>query len=226
METKEILRIIHESKKKTPVKVYLKSQKHFEIPNCYCFGLYDQIIIGDWEDIKEHLNDIKADDVYVETSARCSAVPLLDIKNLQARIEPGAILREGVQIGQRAVVMMGAILNIASCVGDETMIDMGAVLGARAIIGKRCHIGANAVIAGVLEPMSASPVIIEDDVLVGANAVVLEGIRIGKGAVIAAGAVVIRDVEANHVVAGVPARFMKFRDEQMDDKTKIMAELR
>lgn len=66
------------------------------------------------------------------------------------------------------------------------MIDMGAVLGGRATVGKNCHVGAGAVLAGVVEPASATPVIIEDDVLIGANAVVIEGVRVGKGAVIAA----------------------------------------
>lgn len=226
METKEILRIIHENKKKTPVKVYLKNKERLVIPNCYCFGLEDQILIGDWEDMKGYLNDIQSEDLYVETIARSSAIPLLDIKNIQARIEPGAILREGVHIGKQAIIMMGAILNIASSVGDETMIDMGAILGARAVVGKRCHIGANAVIAGVLEPMSANPVVIEDDVLVGANAVVLEGIHIGQGAIIAAGAVVIKDVPAYQVYGGIPARFIKLRDEQTIEKTKIVEELR
>ena len=64
------------------------------------------------------------------------------------------------------------------------MIDMNAVVGARGTVGKNVHLGAGAVIAGVLEPPSKEPVIIEDDVLIGANAVILEGIRIGKGAVV------------------------------------------
>ena len=76
------------------------------------------------------------------------------------------------------------------------MIDMGAVLGGRATVGARCHVGAGTVLAGVVEPASATPVVIEDDVLIGANAVVLEGVRVGRGAVVAAGAVVVEDVPA------------------------------
>lgn len=58
---------------------------------------------------------------------------------------------------------------------------------------KNVHVGAGAVLAGVIEPPSASPVIIEDDVLIGANAVILEGVRVGKGAIVAAGAIVTQD---------------------------------
>src|SRR5699024_7197812 len=110
----------------------------------------------------------------VENDCRNSAVPFLDLKNINARIEPGALIRDKVEIGDGAVIMMGAILNIGAVVGEGTMIDMGAVLGGRATVGKHCHIGAGAVLAGVIEPASAVPVVIEDDVLVGANAVVIE----------------------------------------------------
>src|SRR5699024_6243880 len=108
-----------------------------------------------------------------------SAIPLLDTKDLKARIEPGAIIRDDVEIGDNAVVMMGAVINIGAVIGSGTMIDMGAVLGGRAIVGKNCHIGAGTVLAGVVEPASAVPVVIEDDVVIGANAVVLEGCRVG-----------------------------------------------
>lgn len=120
-------------------------------------------------------------DMVVENQARNSAVPLLDTKNINARIEPGAIIRDQVELGDGAVIMMGAILNIGAVVGQGTMIDMGAVLGGRATVGKNCHVGAGAVLAGVIEPASATPVVIEDDVLIGANAVILEGVRVAAG---------------------------------------------
>jgi len=94
------------------------------------------------------------------------------------------------------------------------------------VVGKNCHIGAGAVLAGVIEPPSAEPVVIEDDVLIGANAVVLEGVRIGKGAVIAAGSVVVKDVEPYSVMAGVPAKLLKKVDEKTKGKTKLIDELR
>lgn len=66
------------------------------------------------------------------------------------------------------------------------MIDMGAVLGGRAIVGRHSHVGAGAVLAGVVEPPSAKPVTVGDNVLIGANAVIIEGTTVGNGAVIAA----------------------------------------
>jgi tetrahydrodipicolinate N-acetyltransferase len=122
--------------------------------------------------------------------------------------------------------MMGAVINIGAVIGEGTMVDMNAVIGGRGAIGKNCHIGAGAVIAGVIEPPSAKPVVIEDDVLIGANAVILEGVRVGRGSVVAAGAVVTKDVPPNVVVAGTPARIIKEIDDQTRSKTEILQELR
>jgi hypothetical protein len=91
-------------------------------------------------------------------------------------------------------------------------------------VGRDCHIGAGAVLAGVLEPPSAEPVVIEDEVLIGANAVVLEGVRVGKGSVVAAGAVVVHDVPPLTVVAGQPARVIKEVDQKTKDKTGLLKE--
>ena len=100
------------------------------------------------------------------------------------------------------------------------------MLGGRAVVGKNCHIGAGAVIAGVVEPASAQPVVIEDGVLVGANAVVLEGVLVGAGSVVAAGAVVTEDVPSGVVVAGTPARVIKNVDARTAGKTAIVEALR
>lgn len=153
-------------------------------------------------------------DYIVENDMRNSAIPLLDKKNINARIEPGAIIRDEVEIHDNAVIMMGAIINIGAIVGEGSMIDMGAVLGGRAIVGRHCHIGAGTVLAGVVEPASAKPVTICDNVLIGANAVVIEGCTVGENSVVAAGAVVIEDVPANVVVAGCPAKIIKTIDEK------------
>ncbi|WP_179394278.1 2,3,4,5-tetrahydropyridine-2,6-dicarboxylate N-acetyltransferase [Lacticaseibacillus absianus] len=163
---------------------------------------------------------------HVEVTGRNTGVPMLDIEGLNARIEPGAIIREHVTIDDNAVIMMGAVINIGSKIGAGTMIDMGAVLGGRATVGQHCHIGAGAVLAGVVEPASATPVIVEDDVLIGANAVVLEGIRVGTGAVVAAGAIVVNDVPAHAVVAGVPAKVIKMNDAKTQGKTALIDALR
>lgn len=121
---------------------------------------------------------------------------------------------------------MGASINIGAVIGEGTMIDMNAVLGGRATVGKNCHIGAGTVLAGVIEPPSAKPVIVEDDVVIGANVVVLEGITIGKGSIVAAGSIVTKDVEPNTLVGGTPARVLKEIDEQTKSKTEIKQELR
>ncbi|WAH36917.1 2,3,4,5-tetrahydropyridine-2,6-dicarboxylate N-acetyltransferase [Alicyclobacillus dauci] len=227
----EIIQFISESKKRTPVKVYIKGKLHdLTIPSdIQSFVEHSTgVLFGEWEVVENFLkaNESAIEDYVVETDRRNSAIPLLDTKNIKARIEPGAIIRDRVTIGDGAVIMMGAVINIGAEVGAGTMIDMGAILGGRATVGTNCHIGAGAVLAGVIEPPSAKPVIIEDDVLVGANAVILEGVRVGKGAVVAAGAIVIEDVPAQTVVAGVPARVIKQISDVDKSKIEIKQELR
>lgn len=228
MDANQIIQFISSSQKKTPVKVYIKEKKPLPFKNCKIFGCTDRVVFGEWSDIKpvieQYADDIE--EIIVENDRRNSAIPLLDIKNLTARIEPGAIIRDNVEIGDHAVIMMGAVVNIGAVIGDGTMIDMNAVLGGRAMVGKNCHIGAGSVLAGVVEPPCATPVVIEDDVLIGANAVVLEGIRVKRGAVVAAGAIVIEDVPENAVVAGIPAKIVKMKDEKAKHKTALVEALR
>jgi len=231
MDAYQIIEFIQKSEKKTPVKVYIKGElDQISFPEgvkSFITGNVG-IIFGDWKLIEPVLTDHKdkIEEMEIEHDRRNSAIPLLDMKNIQARIEPGAIIRDNVEIGQNAIIMMGAVVNIGAVIGEGTMIDMNAVIGGRGTIGKNCHIGAGAVIAGVIEPPSATPVIIEDDVVVGANAVILEGVRIGKGSVVAAGAVVTKDVPPNVVVAGTPARVVKKIDDQTRSKTEIIQALR
>jgi 2,3,4,5-tetrahydropyridine-2,6-dicarboxylate N-acetyltransferase len=225
-----IARYIKKSEKSTPVKVYVNGKlKNAEAENiqkfgCECFW----ILFGEYTNVTHFLQKYKNQitDYVIENDRRNSAIPLLDLKKINARIEPGAIIRNGVKIGNNAVIMMGAIINIGSEIGDGSMIDMNAVLGARAIVGKNVHVGAGAVIAGVLEPPSVTRVIIEDNAMIGANAVILEGVKVGQNAVVAAGSIVTKDVPENSVVAGSPAKIIKTKDEKTADKTKLLDELR
>lgn len=227
MEAQEIIRYIQTASKKTPVKVYLNVTEPIEFKESKVFGEGSSFVVfGDYETIAPVLEAESEKIIEIETAARYSAVPLLDIKKINARIEPGAIIRDQVSIGNNAVIMMGAIINIGAVIGENTMIDMGAVLGGRATVGKNCHIGAGAVLAGVIEPASAKPVIVEDGVLVGANAVIVESVHIGKDAVVAAGAVVLEDVAAGTVVGGIPARVLKISDDQTKENTALIAALR
>ena len=229
MNAQEIIAYIGSAEKKTPVKVYIKERRPVDYGSAQVFGEgAGKVVFGDWRELgpilADHVDCIE--DMVIENDRRNSAIPMLDLKNINARIEPGAIIREQVEIGDNAVIMMGAVINIGAVIGKGTMIDMGAILGGRATVGAGCHIGAGAVLAGVIEPASATPVIVEDGVLVGANAVVIEGVHVGKNAVVAAGAVVIEDVPENAVVAGCPARVVKMKDEGTTQKTALEAALR
>ncbi|MDR1978086.1 MAG: 2,3,4,5-tetrahydropyridine-2,6-dicarboxylate N-acetyltransferase [Synergistaceae bacterium] len=230
MNTEEIIRLIKESKKRTLARAFvagdLKGLDWGELK--FVGGADFGTVYGDYEAIDEvlrkHARRVTASDV--EVRARNSAVPMADLTRYEARIEPGAIIRDKVAIGKNAVVMMGAVINIGAVVGEGALIDMNCVLGGRARVGAKCHIGAGAVIAGVVEPASATPVVIGDNVLVGANAVVIEGVQVGAGAVIAAGAVVTQDVPPGAVVAGSPAKIVKMVDDRTVSKTQIVEDLR
>lgn len=228
MNAQEIIKYIADSEKKTPVKLYVKEKAPVNYGGAKVFGAGDKIVFGNWAELKDIIskNSDSIEDIVIENDRRNSGVPLLDYKDIEARIEPGAIIREKVSIGKNAVIMMGAIINIGAVIGNGTMIDMGAVLGGRATVGNNCHIGAGAVLAGVIEPASATPVIVEDGVLVGANAVIIEGVHVGRNAVVAAGAVVIEDVPEGAVVAGCPAKVIKMKDDKTTMKTALEESLR
>jgi len=230
MNSYEIINYIANAEKKTPLKVFLKGElDKIDFSKLEFFGGTDfGILFCELKDFNELYESNKnfISNYRIENDRRNSAIPLADLKKYNARIEPGSVIRDLVEIGDHCIIMMGAVLNIGAVIGERTMIDMNVVVGGRVIVGKNCHIGAGAVLAGVIEPPSADPVTIDDDVLIGANAVVLEGVKVGKGAVIAAGSVVVKNVEPYTVVAGVPAKFLKKVDEKTKIKTQLMEELR
>lgn len=232
MDYQQIRDIIANSRKSTPVTVYVRhdgplAAEPTDELKVFPMGPETTVLIGEWSQVQAVLDGADRIRYYhLENDRRNSAIPLLDLKKVKSRIEPGCMIRDGAEIGEHVIGMMGAVVNIGAVVGDNTMLDMNCVVGARAMVGSNCHIGAGAVLAGVLEPPSATPVIIEDDVLVGANAVVLEGVRVGRNSVVAAGAVVTTDVPENSVVAGQPARVIKQVDEKTKDKTGLLKELR
>lgn len=226
----EIAKFIKDTKKTTPVKAYINGNlRNSNFKDLEWYGSNEFFVVfGECDLVKNFINENHnfINHYRIENDRRNSAIPMLDITNIDARIEPGAIIRDRVSIGKNAVIMMGAVINIGAEIGEETMIDMNAVVGARGKIGKRCHLGAGAVVAGVLEPPSKSPCEIGDDVLIGANAVILEGVKIGSNTVVAAGSVVINDIPSGVVVAGSPAKIVKNVDNKTKDKTKLLDDLR
>jgi tetrahydrodipicolinate N-acetyltransferase len=233
VDYQEIRDLIANARKKTPVTVFVRHDAGLSLDDgagedvqVFPAGGETTILTGEWSAVEPLLQRPGVRYYHLHNDRRNSAIPLLDLKSIGARIEPGSFIRDRVEIGERVIVMMGAVVNIGAMIGDGTMIDMNAVVGARALVGSNCHIGAGAVLAGVLEPPSAQPVVIEDEVLIGANAVILEGCRVGHGSVVAAGAVVTGDIPANVVAAGQPARVIKQVDAGTRDKTGLLKELR
>jgi 2,3,4,5-tetrahydropyridine-2,6-dicarboxylate N-succinyltransferase len=102
------------------------------------------------------------------------------------RAVPGAIVRQGAHIGHD-VVLMPSFVNIGAYVGDGTMVDTWATVGSCAQIGANVHLSGGVGIGGVLEPLQAGPVVIEDDCFIGARSEVVEGVRVERGAVLAMG---------------------------------------
>ncbi|MDQ3056343.1 MAG: 2,3,4,5-tetrahydropyridine-2,6-dicarboxylate N-succinyltransferase [Pseudomonadota bacterium] len=107
-------------------------------------------------------------------------------RKLGVRVVPGTIARRGAHFG-KDVVLMPSFINIGAYVGAGTMVDTWATVGSCAQIGKQCHISGGAGIGGVLEPLQASPTIIEDHCFIGARSEVVEGVIVGHHSVIGMG---------------------------------------
>ena len=205
-------------------KLYVMANDIIDISNLFSFNTHPvYIIFGSVEELDFFItnNKEKIAYYYLEVNYRNKLIDYYDLKKTKARIEAGSVIRSGVNLSDKAIVLMGAVINTNSTIGDYTMIDMNAVVGSGAVIGKNCHIGAGAVIAGVMEPISNSGVVILDNVLIGANATILSGVKIGKNAIVGAGSVVCNDVEEFSTVAGVPAKVINHnQDWKMNKKLR------
>jgi 2,3,4,5-tetrahydropyridine-2-carboxylate N-succinyltransferase len=123
------------------------------------------------------------------------------------RVVPGgSSVRAGAYVARGVVCMPPMYINAGAWVDEGTMVDSHALVGSCAQIGKRVHLSAAAQIGGVLEPVNATPVIIEDDVLVGGNCGVYEGAIVRKGAVLAAGTILTRGTPVFDLVNGAILR--------------------
>jgi 2,3,4,5-tetrahydropyridine-2,6-dicarboxylate N-succinyltransferase len=119
------------------------------------------------------------------------------------RIVPGgSSIRDGCFVGRSVTCMPPTFINVGAYVGDGTLVDSHALIGSCAQIGRKCHISAAAQIGGVLEPVGAMPVIIEDEVLVGGNCGVYEGAIVKHRAVLGTGTILNRSTPVYDVVIG------------------------
>jgi 2,3,4,5-tetrahydropyridine-2,6-dicarboxylate N-succinyltransferase len=119
------------------------------------------------------------------------------------RVVPGgSSIRSGAYVAPGVICMPPMYINAGAYIDEGTLVDSHALVGSCAQIGKRVHLSAAAQIGGVLEPVNAAPVIIEDDVLVGGNCGVYEGTRVSRGAVLGAGTILTRSTPLYDVVRG------------------------
>ncbi len=111
-----------------------------------------------------------------------------DYRNLGVRVVPHAIARHGSFVN-KGVILMPSYVNLGAYVDEGTMVDTWATVGSCAQVGKNVHLSGGVGLGGVLEPVQAAPVIIEDNVFVGSRCIVVEGVRVGKEAVLGANVV-------------------------------------
>lgn len=130
-----------------------------------------------------------------------------DFARLGIRVVPPAVARYGSFLAP-GVVLMPSYINIGAYVDSYTMVDTWATVGSCAQIGKNVHLSGGVGIGGVLEPVQAAPVIIEDDCFIGSRSIVVEGVRVGRGAVLGANVVVTRSTRIIDV-SGPSAKEMK-----------------
>jgi len=129
-----------------------------------------------------------------------------DYKNLGVRVVPHAIARYGSFVN-RGVIMMPSYVNIGAYVDEGTMVDTWATVGSCAQVGKNVHLSGGVGLGGVLEPVQAAPVIIEDNVFVGSRCIVVEGVRVGKEAVLGANVVLTASSKIIDVTNSEPIEY-------------------
>jgi 2,3,4,5-tetrahydropyridine-2-carboxylate N-succinyltransferase len=137
-------------------------------------------------------------------------------KNYQAlgvRVVPHAVARYGAFL-EKGVILMPSYTNIGAYVGEGTMVDTWATVGSCAQIGKHVHLSGGVGIGGVLEPVQAAPVIIEDNCFVGSRCIVVEGVRVGKEAVLGANVVLTASTKIIDVTGSEPVEYKSFVPER------------
>ncbi len=135
------------------------------------------------------LEDFSVDKRFVYFDRGTFPLKTITLRDAIRIVPGGSSIRDGCYIGKQVTCMPPMYINVGAYVDDETMIDSHALVGSCAQVGKRCHISAGSQIGGLLEPIGSLPVIIEDDVMVGGNCGVYEGVLVRKGAVIGAGTI-------------------------------------
>lgn len=129
-----------------------------------------------------------------------------DYLNLGVRVVPHAVARYGAYLAQ-GVILMPSYVNIGAYVDSNTMVDTWATVGSCAQIGKNVHLSGGVGIGGVLEPVQASPVIVEDGCFIGSRCIVVEGVRIGHEAVLGANVVITQSTRIIDVSGNEPIEF-------------------
>lgn len=132
-----------------------------------------------------------------------------DYKSLGVRAVPHAVARYGAFLGKN-VVLMPSYVNIGAYVGEGTMVDTWATVGSCAQIGKNVHLSGGVGIGGVLEPLQAAPVIVEDGCFIGSRCIVVEGVRVEKEAVLGANVVLTQSTKIIDVTGDVPQEYKGF----------------
>ncbi|MEN9994366.1 MAG: hypothetical protein RL762_1023 [Bacteroidota bacterium] len=127
-------------------------------------------------------------------------------KDLGVRVVPHAIARYGAYVAP-GVIMMPSYINIGAYVDSNTMVDTWATVGSCAQIGKDVHLSGGVGIGGVLEPLQAAPVVIEDGAFIGSRCIVVEGVRVGKEAVLGANVVLTKSTKIIDVTGPEPIEF-------------------